>query len=285
MMRTPAKRKETWVDMSLGSNFWLDLASALLRSPKGRWRQVLGLLVVALFSLNAAPAQPVVVATPPAHSRRVRRVAGSLFMIMGVALLLLSSAFLGYVQYTDWQLSHVVTLVEAAPIAEPSISPALETPHQPEEEASVVAPEPPLVPAHRILIPSIDLDARVVELGTREEKGQLVWDTAAHAVGWYYTTALPGQGSNIVMSGHISSPLRGEGSIFRHLPNVKIGDVVLLETSAGQHRYEVFAREIVPPTAIGVMAPTPTETLTLITCYPDLVYSHRLVLQAVPVEG
>ena len=235
--------------MSFGNGYWVDLSMATAR---------------------------------PRRVLRLRRATGALFMAVGAIALLLASAFLAYVQYTDWQLSHVVAVVEVA-ATDVAALPPLDV-QSPQAEVSLLGPKP-LVPAERIMIDSIALDSKVVELGTRLEKGQLVWDTADHAVGWYRTTALPGQGSNIVMSGHISSPLRGEGSIFRRLPEVQVGDSVVLQTAVGQYRYEVFSREVVSPTAVGVMAPTATETLTLITCYPDLVYSHRLVVQARPVEG
>lgn len=208
-------------------------------------------------------------------SGRVRRFTGKLFMAIGLGLLCLSAAFLGYVQYTNRQLAQIVANEPSGALTEVlSLQP----------QGSLV-PTKPLLPAQRIAIPSIGLDSKVIDLGTRVESGQLVWETPAHAVGWYRTTALPGQSSNIVMSGHISSPLRGEGSIFRRLPEVTVGDIVVLETDAGQHRYRVVSRAIVSPTAVSVMAPTPTETLTLITCYPDLIYSHRLVVQAQPLEG
>ena len=192
-------------------------------------------------------------------------------MALGALLLVPSTALLLYTQYTTWQLSHIVPIAEAA-------------------AAELVWEQPPQnlgyrrvpLPVVRIIIPSIGVDSPVVQLGTHWEKGQLVWDTASHAVGWYGSTALPGLGSNIVMSGHISSPLRGEGSVFRRLPEMQIGDVIILETAAGPHRYRTAARDIVAPTAVAIMAPTPTETLTLITCYPDLIYSHRLVVRAEP---
>jgi LPXTG-site transpeptidase (sortase) family protein len=37
---------------------------------------------------------------------------------------------------------------------------------------------------------------------------------------------------------------------------------------------------VVTPDHLEVMEPTPEETLTLITCVPDGVYSHRLVVTA-----
>jgi len=208
---------------------------------------------------------------PSTGGRGRRGKAGWLLMALGALLVVPSTALLLYTQYTTWQLSHIVPIAEASP-------------------SELVWEQPPQnlgygrVPLAvlRVIIPSIGVDSPVVQLGTHWEKGQLVWDTASHAVGWYGSTALPGLGSNIVMSGHISSPLRGEGSVFRRLPEMQIGDVIILETAAGPHRYRTAARDIVAPTAVAIMAPTPTETLTLITCYPDLIYSHRLVVRAEP---
>lgn len=212
---------------------------------------------------------------PPSTDRHGRRgKAGWLLMASGALLVAPATALLLYGQYSAWQLSHIVPVAEASP-------------------AELVWEQPPRnlgygkVPLtlQRIMIPSIGVDAPVVPLGIHWEKGQFVWDTASHAVGWYGSTALPGLGSNIVMSGHISSPLRGEGSVFRRLPEVQVGDVIVLETAAGEHRYRTAARNIVAPTAIAIMAPTATETLTLITCYPDLIYSHRLIVRAEPASA
>ncbi|MBI2305152.1 MAG: class D sortase [Chloroflexi bacterium] len=139
--------------------------------------------------------------------------------------------------------------------------------------------------ATQILIPSIGVDSKVVELGVRIEDTMVVWETADHAVGHHQGTAQPGEKGNIVMSGHISSPLKGEGDVFRRLPEIGLGDEVIIDTQAGQHRYRVVETQVVLPTDTWVMAPTPQETLTLITCVPDWVYSHRLIVTAKPVAS
>ncbi len=76
----------------------------------------------------------------------------------------------------------------------------------------------------RLVIPSIGLDAPVVEVGITVENGKPVWETAAFAVGFYRGSALPGTRGNTVMAGHISSPVSKKGDIFRRLPEVRIGD-------------------------------------------------------------
>lgn len=130
----------------------------------------------------------------------------------------------------------------------------------------------------RIAIPSIGLDARVVEVGIVVENGRPAWETAAFAVGYHRGTALPGTRGNTVMAGHISSPVSKKGDIFRRLPQARIGDRVDVFVGERRISYEVAEIRVVPPTAVQVMSPTPDATLTLITCYPDNVYSKRLVV-------
>ncbi len=145
---------------------------------------------------------------------------------------------------------------------------------------------PKRMPAsQRIVIPSIGVDSRVVHLGIKQDGGQWTWETPANAVGHHDGTANPLEGSNTVLSGHISSPVKGEGSVFNRLPDLKAGDLVYVETSQGMAPYVVDDMKLVNPDSLWVMAPTTTETLTLITCYPDLVYSYRLVVTAKPLPA
>ena len=203
---------------------------------------------------------------------RIRRTMGLMLLIVGAFLTLGTGGLHLYAYYVDGQMSQLMDVP---------------TPTPPIEATAIVVsaeatPTPmPLLPPLRVRIPSIDLDAKVVEVGTRVKDGQLVWEVPAHAVGHYRTTALPGQGGNVVMAGHISSPF--EGSVFRRLPYVQVGDMVVVETERAVFNYRVVSREIVSPNAVRVMEPTSVEMLTLLTCYPDLVFSHRLVVRAVPV--
>lgn len=135
-------------------------------------------------------------------------------------------------------------------------------------------------PANRIIIPAIEVDSRVVELGIVFEDGEWQWERPVHAVGHLKGTADPGQTGNIVMSGHISSPIRGEGQVFKRLPEIKLDDVVVLYTPIRVFAYQVVAKKVVLPTELSVLKPTPDETLTLITCVPDYIYSHRLIVTA-----
>jgi sortase A len=149
------------------------------------------------------------------------------------------------------------------------------------EAQAIARPDHP----SRLVIPTIALDTKIVDVGIVVENGRPVWDTAAFAVGYHRGTALPGTRGNTVMAGHISSPVSKKGEVFKRLPEVRIGDRV--EVYVGERRvvYAVSEIRTVLPTAVQVMNQTPDATLTLITCYPDYDYSRRLVVVGSLVEG
>ncbi len=142
------------------------------------------------------------------------------------------------------------------------------------DAASIGRPDEP----SRIVIPSIRLDSKVVEVGIVIDKGRPAWDTAAFAVGYHRGSALPGTLGNTVLNGHISSPVSHKGDVFRHLPELRIGDEVDVYVGDKKVAYDVTELRVVPPTDIQVLNPTPDATLTLITCYPDNVYTSRLIV-------
>ncbi len=135
------------------------------------------------------------------------------------------------------------------------------------------------LPPERIIIPTIEVDAKVVALGVRANaRGELEWETAAFAVGHHAGSANPGEGGNIVLSGHISSV--NEGAVFKRLPELRPGHGVILMTASQSYLYQVESTQVVLPQEVSVMDPTDREQVTLITCVPDGVYTHRLVVIA-----
>lgn len=131
----------------------------------------------------------------------------------------------------------------------------------------------------RLQIPGIDLDTKVVPITTKtDDRGRLVWETAAFAVGYHQGSGLPGENGNIVLSGHISSPR--EGAVFNKLPKVAPGDGIIVSTADRQFLYVVAETMVVTPDAVEVLEPTDRAIVTMITCVPDGVYSHRLIVRA-----
>jgi len=131
----------------------------------------------------------------------------------------------------------------------------------------------------RLQIPSIGLDTKVVPVGTKtDQQGHIVWETAPFAVGHHKGSGLPGESGNVVLSGHISSPR--EGAVFSKLPKVEPGDGIVVGTADRQYLYVVVETKVVTPDAVEVLDPTDQSVVTMLTCVPDGIYSHRLVVRA-----
>ena len=110
----------------------------------------------------------------------------------------------------------------------------------------------------RLSMPSIGADMDVREIFVINEE----WEVAEYAAGYHHGTALPGNIGNSVFSGHAG--LRG--AVFKDLGRLNPGDEIIVETSRWRYVYRVRSSTSVWPTQIEVMSPTPTATLTLITC-------------------
>ena len=80
-------------------------------------------------------------------------------------------------------------------------------------------------------------------------------------VGHFTQSVLPGEADNSVLSGH-------RDTVFSKLDSVKIGDQLIVETSAGIFTYEVKSTRIVHADDRTVIVPTDHAVLTLTTCYP-----------------
>ncbi len=129
-------------------------------------------------------------------------------------------------------------------------------------------PTPGPEQARRIIIPAIGVDAPVVEGDD--------WEALKKGAGHHIGSANPGERGNCVISAHDDV----YGEIFRDLPKLKIGDEIIVETATQRYRYVVQQTRIIAPTEVSVMAPTRSPVLTLISCYPYGVDSHRIVVIA-----
>lgn len=195
-------------------------------------------------------------------------------MLIGVAGLLLASSACGSIIEV---VPHTPTPPAATPQAHMS-TPTAEAPRSP----------------NRIVVDAINLDARVVEMGWRvvEQWGQPVsqWEMPEEEAGWHRNSARPGEGSNVVISGHNAST---GGQVFANLEELQVGDKITLWTD-NQHNfdYQVVEKNIIRTFAISdeadqylknVTNPTNQEQLTLITCWPRWSNTHRLIVIAQPL--
>jgi len=127
---------------------------------------------------------------------------------------------------------------------------------------------PPTVEEGTIAIPRLGVEATIRE-GADD-------DTLRAAVGHIPGTALPGASGNVALAAH-------RYGFFRGLRNVRKGDQITVTTASGVYHYAVDHIEIVEIDDVHVLAPTPSPTLTLVTCYPfDYIGEapQRLIVRA-----
>lgn len=74
-------------------------------------------------------------------------------------------------------------------------------------------------------------------------------------------TAFPGDEGNVALAAHRDRHFRG-------LRNIRAGDEIQVETTGGTYRYIVESTQVVKPTEVSVLDPTPEPSVTLVTCYP-----------------
>jgi sortase A len=131
---------------------------------------------------------------------------------------------------------------------------------------NVPIPTPAPEHARHIRIPAIDVYSSVVQGDG--------WEQLKKGVGQTIGTANPGEKGNVVLTAH--NDIFGE--IFRYLDRLNPGDEIILETSQRSYTYLITGTEIVEPTQVEVMYPTPDETVTLISCYPYMIDNKRIVV-------
>jgi sortase A len=100
-------------------------------------------------------------------------------------------------------------------------------------------------------------------------------------VGHYVGSVLPGFSDNSVLAGH-------RDSVFRNLGELKLGDLMTVQTDYGRFVYEVHKIRIVKADDKTVIVPTADAVLTLSTCYPFRFVGNapkRYIVQAGLVIG
>lgn len=130
----------------------------------------------------------------------------------------------------------------------------------------------------QVVIPSINVNLPVYH-GTEDE-------TLAKGLGHLFGTALPvgGLNTHAVITGHSGM---SDHTMFDNLPNMKVGDAIYINTYGEKMKYEVINTEVVLPEETDSLWPQPDKDLiTLITCTPYGVNTHRLLVHAhrVPLD-
>jgi sortase A len=95
-------------------------------------------------------------------------------------------------------------------------------------------------------------------------------------------TALPGRPGNFAVAAHRVTA----GNPFYHLPDLRPGDTILIDTSVITYVYQVTRTERVLPDDTSVLDPVPGHPqrrpdqamITLITCDPPWTGTHRIIV-------
>jgi len=131
--------------------------------------------------------------------------------------------------------------------------------------------EPVPEPLAVLRIPKLRLEVAVLP-GTDDR-------TLDRGLGHIEDTALPGTDGNVGIAGH-------RDGFFRGLKDIAPGDVIEIDTIQGKDVFRVERTWIVEPEDVSVLDPTPTDALTLVTCYPFYFVGsapQRFIVRAVRV--
>ncbi|MFS0502544.1 class C sortase [Corynebacterium striatum] len=131
-------------------------------------------------------------------------------------------------------------------------------------------------PMARVRVPSVGIDLPVYH-GTST-------DVLAHGVGHLYGTALPvgGEGNHAVLTGHTGLATL---TMFDNLTHIKKGDVFTVEVMGKTMAYKVDQIETVLPDQVeSLRAEEGRDLVTLVTCTPYGINSHRLLVRGERTE-
>lgn len=121
-----------------------------------------------------------------------------------------------------------------------------------------------------ITIDKIDVKLPIKNYFNEDE----VWSSVGHIPG----SANPGELGNCIIAGHRA---RTKGRLFNRLDELELGDLIIITYNSNNLQYKVTEIKIVEPTDVSVLNSNNNEhILTLITCHPVRVLSHRLIIKA-----
>ena len=137
-----------------------------------------------------------------------------------------------------------------------------------------VAVAKPAVVGASIVVPRLGIHAPVYDRGV-DSSGQLPIAHGYAVTHFLYSAGLGARG-NYVVYGHDDI----EGNIFANLGALQPGDHVYFHRGTHEYVYQVTGSQVVLPTAVSVLDPTRWASLTMISCTPYGIDSHRIVVRA-----
>lgn len=185
----------------------------------------------------------------------------NLLIVVGLAFL----GFFGWQVYQQHQNQSVATAEAEVAIQEQK--------NELDDSFDVMSFSPEMYEAFGILhVPKLERSIGIVE-GTDP-------DALERGVGHVSSTVFPGQGEQIVFSGH-------RDTVFRNFADLELGDRFVVEMPYGEYEYEIEDFEIVDENDTSVIREMGEEVLVVTTCYPfEMLGSapERAVFYAWPVE-
>ncbi len=130
-------------------------------------------------------------------------------------------------------------------------------------------PPPTDETALQLNIPKLNLDQTIAQ--------GVDWEALRLGIGQLPNGSNPAStDGNVVLAAH--NDIYGE--YFRYLDKLAPGDQLQIQTRTRIYTYTVTTTDIVKPTDVSVMDKRGTPMVTLISCYPYQVNSHRIVVYA-----
>ncbi len=123
-----------------------------------------------------------------------------------------------------------------------------------------------------LIIPSISVDLPIYHYTTEEP--------LSHGVGHVVNTSVPigGDSTHSVLAGHTGLPT---ARLFDRLDELKKGDWFIIRVLGEDHAYKVYSTEVVLPSEVDSLTTEEGRDLvTLVTCTPYGVNTHRLLVHA-----
>lgn len=139
--------------------------------------------------------------------------------------------------------------------------------------------------ATNINIPSIGLSSTIKELTILDLENSREYETPKNTIGHIPETGNPGELLSGWFFGHLESPIRGEGNVFKDLPRLasflREGKPVfiVLDSIDGSFLYQAHTTNVVHNSEL-VVETHKDRSISLVSCVPKLVYDHRLIVQA-----
>jgi sortase A len=119
-----------------------------------------------------------------------------------------------------------------------------------------------------MIIPKIELKAAIGE--------GVDMETLKFALGHFQGTAMPGEKGNFCVAGHRSYTYN---EFFNRLNEIETGDSIIVRTKQEEFTYKVYEKKVVEPTEVSVLNTTNDATITLVTCTPIHIATHRLIIK------